>query len=125
MHASARDLNTRRGAATFPRSVRLTKPAEYRNVFRGAKRIGDRYFTVLARENELLGPRLGLAIARKALPTAVGRNRVKRIIRESFQLRRADLGDWDIVVLAKRAARDAPAEELRRSLARTWQRLSR
>lgn len=128
MLASPRELSTPRGSTagySFPRQARLTRPAEYKRVFAGAKRIGDRYFTVLALPNDGPSARLGLAIARRAVPTAVARNRLKRIVRESFRQHRSELAAVDVVILAKPGARDASAAALRRSLDRTWHRLAK
>ena len=50
-----------------------------------------------ARPNDLGVPRLGLIVAKKVLRRAVDRNRVKRVIRESFRKRRG-LPALDIVV---------------------------
>jgi len=69
-------------------------------------------------------PRLGLAVSRKVSPTAVGRNRIKRQVRESFRTRQASLPGIDIVVMARREAAGAPSAQLRRSLERHWQRLA-
>jgi ribonuclease P protein component len=50
------------------------------------------------------GPaRLGITVTRK-VGTAVRRNRIKRLVREWFRLRRAMLGALDVVVIAKREA---------------------
>jgi ribonuclease P protein component len=43
-----------------------------------------------------------LAISKKIIRKAVDRNRIKRMIRESFRLNQQQLGYFDIVVLAKR-----------------------
>ena len=44
--------------------------------------------------------RLGLAVQKKIIRTAVGRNLVKRIVRESFRLMRDGLPQCDLVVRA-------------------------
>lgn len=43
--------------------------------------------------------RLGIAIAKKIIPKATSRNRLKRIIRESFRLNQRTLPDLDIVIV--------------------------
>ncbi len=71
------------------------------------------------------GPRLGLAIAKRCAPHAVARNRIKRVIRESFRHVRDDLKPMDLVVLCRRAAVEADNATLYDSLARHWKRFHR
>ncbi|MDQ7016639.1 MAG: ribonuclease P protein component [Gammaproteobacteria bacterium] len=104
----------------FPRSVRLLTPEDYKNVFQQPIRAGDRLLTVLARVNGEQPSRLGLAIAKKNVRHANGRNRIKRIVRESFRLNQTQIEHLDIVVMAKRAAADADKLELRKSIDRQW-----
>jgi len=53
-------------------------------------------FTVLYKDNGEQEARLGLAISKKLCKLAVGRNRLKRVARESFRLHRAELSGLDI-----------------------------
>lgn len=87
-------------------------------------------FTVLYRRQEPdgrhhAGPRLGLAVSKRRIPRAVGRNRFKRLVRESFRLRRSRLHDFDIVVLPRDPAREAPNTDLFQGLLSTWDRLAK
>jgi len=79
---------------------------------------------VLARDNGLAHPRLGLAISKKVLRRAVDRNLLKRVIRESFRHHQQELVGLDVVVLARSHCRSASRRQLRGSLARHWQRLT-
>ncbi|MDD5034159.1 MAG: ribonuclease P protein component [Methylococcaceae bacterium] len=112
-------------AATFgfPHEHRLGKPADFKYVFEKAEKSADTYLTVLARVNDRGHARLGLAIAKKQIPRASARNRIKRLIRESFRLRQAELGSVDIVVLARSSARLSDGETLRNSLEKHWKAL--
>ena len=65
--------------------------------------------------------RLGLAVSKKASRHAVGRNRIKRVIREAFRHAAAQL-NFDCVVVAKPAASQAAHADLRHELRRLWQR---
>lgn len=67
-------------------------------------------------------PRLGLAISARAVPRATGRNRIKRLARESFRAHRARLPAADMVLQARAGAGAAPSAELRAMLERLWQR---
>jgi ribonuclease P protein component len=111
---------TSRKAFSFSRNFRLTKPAEFAHVFGKAQRLSDRCFTVLYRENELDTARLGFAVAKRRIPAAVGRNRIRRIARESFRKYRTKLGSFDIIILAQSAAATATNSVLVASLEWHW-----
>lgn len=108
---------------SFPPQLRLRKPAEYKKVFDRAQRKTDKYFTVLFVKNELQHPRLGLAIAKKIIKKAVARNTIKRAVRESFRLNQHQLGNVDIVVLARRDAANVSAKILATALQQHWLKL--
>jgi ribonuclease P protein component len=86
----------------FPRELRLLSPADFSFVFEQPIRVGNRAFTLLARNNALSKPRLGLAIAKKQVKLAVKRNLIKRKVRESFRLHQYQLPNFDFVVMVRR-----------------------
>lgn len=110
-------------AEGFPRACRLVKPVQFRTVFSQPCRVNAGLITVLARSNEQHGARLGLAISKKSVKRAVGRNRIKRQIRESFRLHRAMIGDYDLVVMVRPGIERLGLSELRASLDSLWQTL--
>jgi len=118
-----RDGKTSSANNTFSRASRLLKPAEFQRVFDAAHRSADRYFTVLYRESGGSEPRIGFTVAKKKIPTAVGRNRVRRLARESFRTQKRTLGGIDIIILAQNAAAAATNQELGASLDKHWQNL--
>lgn len=69
----------------FTRASRLTQQAEFRRVFARPRVSQDRCFRVLGRRNDLGRSRLGLAVSVKVCKRATGRNRLKRLVRESFR----------------------------------------
>lgn len=79
---------------------------------------------MLYRDSKRSAPRLGLAIGKKHCRRAVDRNRLKRIVRESFRQHKDRLGELDIVVINNPAAAQASNAALFDSLARHWRRLS-
>ncbi len=104
----------------------MLTPEHYKNVFQQAHRAGSPHLTILARSNDLNHPRLGLAVPpKKQIKTAVGRNKFKRIVRESFRQKQADLPAKDFVVIAKKSASELSNEELFKLLDKLWHRLSR
>lgn len=78
-------------------------------------------FTVLTRSNGGGEGRLGLAVSKKHCKLAVSRNRIKRLVRESFRQHQAELAGLDVVVLNQRGTHLASNKELLGSLAKHWQ----
>ena len=109
--------------AGFPRDSRLLKPAQYRSVFQHPIKTTDDCFTVLCRSSDRATPRLGLAVSKKYARLAVDRNRIKRVIRESFRRNRGELGGIDYVVLNRKGTGSLSNRVLFDSLSRHWKKL--
>ena len=113
-------------AFTFGKSLRLLNARDYRGVFDNAQlKISHQRLLILARSNSSETPRLGLVIAKKNIRLAVQRNRIKRILRESFRLRQETLIGLDIVVLARRGLDDLDNQQLHQLFHQQWQRLEK
>ena len=111
--------------AAFPRQARLTKPADFKRVFANPVVSADRFFRILARSNGRGRPRLGMAVSRQVDRKATGRNRLKRIVRESFRRYfREQSPALDFVVLPRPASATICNRRLTRSLAGHWKRLA-
>lgn len=128
----------RRKPASFPIASRLIKPVEFKNVFEKPRVSSDDCFKVLARNNEKQFSRLGMAVSRQVDRTAVGRNRIKRVVRESFRNHfgprecRTQGGNVDrsgnpadFMVLPRRKAAKLSNRRLYRSLEAHWAKLER
>ncbi len=89
-------------------------------MFKHATRSRDRYFTVLFRPNRGDDARLGMAISKKHCRRATARNRLKRIVRESFRQHKAELDGLDVVVMNKPEAATAANRQLFDSLESHW-----
>jgi len=110
--------------ASFKQRFRLTKATDFERVFSENQRSVDGLFTVLYRRNGLGYPRLGLAIAKRQVRFAVERNRLKRLIRESFRRAKQQLSDLDIVIMARHKAGVSENAVVYASLDRHWRSLS-
>jgi ribonuclease P protein component len=109
----------------FPRQARLSGAEAFSAVFAKPKVSRDAYFRVLSRVNDQVNSRLGMAVSRKVCARATGRNRLKRIIRESFREQLSVDGTAtarDFVVLPTPAAVAISNIELFRSLRQHWRR---
>jgi ribonuclease P protein component len=98
----------------------MNRPGEFSRVFRSGKRTGGGGLTVLTVENSAGHPRLGLAVAKKHLKLACHRNRLKRIIRESFRQNQTVFSNVDIVVLSRADIKQRDSEQIRATLERHW-----
>jgi ribonuclease P protein component len=82
--------------------------------------MGDAFFGILYLANSRGRPRLGMAVAVRTVGNAARRNRIRRIVRESFRLHQHELPAVDVIVNARAAARDADNDKLFASLKRLW-----
>lgn len=69
----------------LPREARLHRPEEFRLALRSRRRRRGRWFTLMLVITTDQPNRLGLVVARRVIPSAVERNRLKRLAREAFR----------------------------------------
>lgn len=106
----AGDLRAGMPRNRFPSALRLSESTAFDRAFRAQGREQGRYFIVHRAPNTLSFGRLGMVVARRTARSSVGRNRLKRLIREVFRNRQRELSGWDWVVRVK----SAPTMEARR-----------
>ncbi|KGM53297.1 hypothetical protein N800_08120 [Lysobacter daejeonensis GH1-9] len=112
----------------YPRTARVRARSDFDRIFKHGRRVA---LPVLALHWQSVPPdsagageegvrppsveasRLGLAVSRKVDPRAVGRNRIKRVLRDTFRLQRARLAAGDYVVVARPGASQCDANALR------------
>ena len=87
--------------ATFPKTHRLSGKDSFSAVYDARVREARGPITVYAKPNDLPHARLGLSVSRR-VGTAPRRNRIKRLIRESFRLMQHDIPrGYDLIVVAR------------------------
>ncbi|OOF57040.1 ribonuclease P protein component [Rodentibacter genomosp. 2] len=106
----------------FSRELRLLTPLQFKNVFEQPFRASTPELSILARKNNLEHPRLGLTVAKKHLKRAHDRNRIKRLVRESFRLYQHQLPACDFVFVAKGGIAKLDKVTFRQTLEKLWQR---
>lgn len=74
-------------------------------------------------KNDAGTARLGMAVSTRAAGNSVVRNRLRRLIRESFRMHRSDLPAVDFLVTARPAAAQAENRAVFASLAGLWARV--
>lgn len=123
---------------SLPKQRRLKKPAEFSVIYQNNQiRVKGQYFVVLAfyyftgvvnqRPSDTIAPvlmpaRLGGVVSKKVSKSAVRRNRIKRLIRESFRYHR-HLEGFDFIVIAKPFADQADNQRLTQELNKLWNKI--
>jgi ribonuclease P protein component len=121
---------------SLPQQHRLADKRSFRELFEKPSVSSDTCFKILAKPNGQSCSRLGMAISRKVDRRAVQRNRLKRLIRESFrqQVVAEEKGEpgaaprtcaADYMVLPRREAVTISNGEVFERLARLWNNIAR
>jgi ribonuclease P protein component len=108
---------------SFPKTDRLLRREEYLAAQKRGRRVHSAHFVIVLLERcDKAGPRLGLVTSRK-VSSAVGRNRIRRHLRETFRLHRACFPPHhDVVVIAKEGAAALDSAAIRSEILRALER---
>jgi ribonuclease P protein component len=109
---------------TLSAQRRLRRKADFEAAYARGRRFGNGFFGVTLNLNDKGCPRLGLAVAVRVAGGAVERNRIRRVIRESFRLHQHELPSVDLVVSARNRARGAGTAQMRASLVELWKKVT-
>ena len=103
---------------------RLNHASEFDTVFKQATyRTSCNEFLLLAVENDRSISRLGMVVSKRVAGTSVNRNRIRRLIRESFRLG-FDVKGLDIVIVARPTSGKMENARMNHALTDMWSRLS-
>ena len=104
----------------FPRRAHLRASAEFQAVFGGGTRFSGPLFRLqvlpAAPGQDEPRARLGMTVSKRVDKRAAARNRIRRQIRETFRLQRAQLPPGDYVFQAKPEAKLVDNPGLRQAL---------
>lgn len=106
----------------FNKSRRLLTKIDFSHVFDNPQKVATKYFVILYRENSIGHARLGIALTKKLIPKAHDRNRIKRLLRESFRTK-SDIKPIDIVFLARSGLKTIENSVVMSNLEQTWNKL--
>jgi len=123
-----------RKSLPFRPAQRLRQPKQFQVVYRQGRRFGNEWLTAAvcasspeiprgAGSGPIGGPRLGLSIAARTVGNSVQRNRLRRLIRESFRQHQRELPAVDIVIGARARARGAATPEVLLALGSLWKQI--
>lgn len=109
-------------AETLPKGARVRKRRDFVAIQSRGKRLSSRHFLLVHRPSQGTEARLGITVTKK-IGGAVGRNHVKRSVREGFRRARGDLPRRDVVVIARKGAAELEGVQIQEELAPLWARL--
>jgi ribonuclease P protein component len=101
---------------TLPKAARIARRREFLQVQQKGRRLYSGEVLVIALDSGHARPRIGITVSSK-IANAVGRNRVKRWVREAFRASRDSFPAVDLVVVARRGAPEMGLAGARRALA--------
>jgi ribonuclease P protein component len=107
----------------LPKAARLRRRREFLQVQQRGTRLYAGEVIVLATPGGGARPRIGITVSSK-IANAVGRNRVKRWVREAFRSVQGELPGVDLVVIARPGAATMGIAGARRALAAARDRLA-
>jgi ribonuclease P protein component len=109
----------------FSKADRLLKRSDFVLLSRSGKKLHSANFLALFRRSAAGRSRLGITVTRK-VADAPGRNRLKRLVRESFRHARSEFKCcWDIVIIAKQRPEVIPSAEALAELTALFEKISR
>lgn len=100
---------------TLPKAARVLRRRDFLQIQQRGRRLYSGEVLVIALDSGGTRPRIGITVSSK-VANAVGRNRVKRWVREAFRAVHAELPAVDLVVIARRGSPLMGLDGARRAL---------
>ncbi|MDX1901600.1 MAG: ribonuclease P protein component [Gammaproteobacteria bacterium] len=108
----------------FTRYQRLSAKADFKNIFSQPQKTAEKNLLALWKTNTYPLSRIGIVVGKKVSRSAVVRNRIKRVVRESYRLSNVRQHHIDIVVIARHDCGHLNRLELRKEINNLWKRLA-
>ncbi|MBK4765430.1 MAG: ribonuclease P protein component [Pantoea sp. Brub] len=104
----------------FSKNLRLLHSSDFQFVFQNPKCVRSAQIIALGRFNRFKYPRIGISIAKKRVKLAHERNRIRRLIKESFRLYQYKLPLMDFVIIVKKGTINLNNDILLNVLEKLW-----
>ncbi|TXD96765.1 ribonuclease P protein component [Psychrobacter frigidicola] len=112
--------------ARFTKAQRLLTPVAFREVFDAPDRkLHQSHLMAFVHSNACDQPRVGMAITKRKVPTAVTRNLIKRLIRENFRVQASKLENKDIVFIVKNSVKGLSNKELKNEINKIFKKIEK
>ena len=97
---------------SFSKQLRLKTSRDFQSLLKLRNKVVTDCFIMVAAQNHLPYPRLGVIISRRCSKRAVQRNKLKRMIREYFRLHQDGWRGFDMVIVGRRKVCDKTISEI-------------
>lgn len=95
---------------------RIRKNEEFRNIYKNGKSFSNQLLVLYVYKNDRKINRVGIVVSKK-VGNSVIRNRIKRLIKESYRLNNSKLIDgYDLIFIARVTAKDKSYAEIESSV---------
>jgi len=109
------ELTSEPRSFTLPKKLKIKKAGEFQKLYSDGRSIAGRYLILYFQKRED-GPTRAAFAAGKKLGKAHVRNRLKRLLRETFRLNRHQLcSGYDLILLARKAAVGVKMQEVEKN----------
>lgn len=102
----------------FSRCYRLSRREGFSRILQ-KKPSSNTWFAVHTQANTLDHARLGVSVSKRNVPSAVQRNKIKRLVRESFRIHAVKIASYDFVVRLRKSFEIKDCDQARKSLNET------
>ena len=106
----------------FDKSKRLLNSRQYQRVLRQGRSYRNPLFVMVTMPNAVNTGRLGITVSKKVSKRAVDRNKIKRLVRESFRDLHKSLMNNDFVIIARKNAAKADNGTINETLIKMFKR---
>lgn len=101
----------------FSSEERIKRRNEFERIQSRGRKLHAPHFILIYEKSKSPPARLGITITTKVEPRSVGRNRIKRRIREIFRLNKHSLRDpLDLVIIGKQGVSECTYKEIEQEL---------
>lgn len=104
----------------FTKQQRLLKHADFQAVFNERHKVAHGIFLAFFKSNQVDSAKLGIIVPKRIVKTAVKRNTIKRLIRESFRHHVSLLKGLDIIILVRAECSSLTKPMLRQQIDQLW-----
>jgi ribonuclease P protein component len=109
---------------TFTKDKKLVSSNDFKKLFESNNKVKTENFVIFVLKNNLNMPRLGVIVKRNAKCNSIKRNRIKRLVRETFRLEQYEFKiNSDILVSVYKDCSGSKQQDIAGEINSAWAKL--